>query len=402
MVSRRETRKTVVGKTIDHDKGTITIKTCIGTNGTVSEFIAECNVCSQDKELWPYGSLVYDIVNINRKELLCGCARSTLWTGRQLEVLINRNLSGGNLKFIGWCGGSFKNKDTKMILSSEGEPDWKITMVNFRKQVTPVFSKGYKKNLRIQKNIRDLKSLSLLPEHYEYVYDGTSSKDYGVVCKVCDSDPMFKTLGSKTYLTKLSPLKDGRLPCRCSPTYSYSQQEWELRLTSEFNKRKIYIPDLPDKLNSRTMLDWVCSNGHECTTRVGAIVQGVGCPECSESGGSTYGYYRLRVDEEDCLYLIRFESPCGKEVFYKVGRSFNLKSRMAHMKKYYNLKLVSTFKGKHQEVYDLEQRLHSLVKDKVHFVQEYFNGCVDECFTPEILNHPEIISTFNLKDHNND
>lgn len=401
MVGRRETRKTVIGKTIGHSKGTIKIKESIGTNGTVSEFIAECDVCSEDKELWPYGDLIYNIINIKRKEVLCGCSRSTFKTLKQLEVIIKRMLRGGDLVFNGWDGGKYKGYDSKMILVCPLGEEWKTTIGNLRKQSTPILSKGHKKNLKVQENIKDLESLSILPKHYQYLYD-INQKSYQVSCKVCDECPIFKPLGCKLYPSRLDSLKDGKLPCRCSPTYSYSQQEWELRLTSEFNKRKIDIPNFPDKLNSRTILDWICINGHECNTRVGAVVQGVGCPECSESGGSTYGYYRLRVDEQDCLYLIKFESPCREEVFYKVGRSFNLKSRMSHMKKYYNLELVSTFKGKHQKVYDLEQRLHNLVRDKTHFVQEYFNGCVDECFTPEILNHLELISIFNLKDHTND
>lgn len=396
MVDRRETKKTVIGKQIIHNKGVITIKECKGVNGTVNEFIAECNVCSLDKNLWPYGSLSYNMINIKREEVLCGCSRVGFQHTWQLELTIKRMLNGGDLIFKGWESGEYLDNSSKMVLLNSEGIEWRVSIGNLRKQSIPVFSKEYRAKKKIQHNIKHLEYSPLLPDHYTYSYN-TLSKKYEVSCSVCNSDTKFLSLGDKVFPSRLSQLKSGSKPCRCSPTYAYSKDEWVLRILSEFTDREIDPPPLPEKLNSRSTLDWICKIGHECSTKVGALVQGVGCPECSELGGSTYGYYKLRLQEEDSLYLIKFTSPNCKEVFYKIGRSFNVKSRMAHMKTYYDLELISTYKGKHYQIYDLEQKLHSLIRSNKHFVSNYFNGCIEECFTPEILSHPDVIKTFNLK-----
>ena len=397
MTERRETKKTVVGKTIKHRDGVVTIKDFKGSNGLVNEFVAECSVCSLDTELWPYGSLIYDMVNIKRGDLVCGCNRSVRWKSWQIELQVSRMLLGGNLTFSGFVGDTYRGKNTKIILRSEGEDDWEITLSNLRKQTTPIFSKGYKESLKVKNNIKYLEKSLLLPDHYKYSYDKTKKK-YCVSCSMCDSDPKFKSLGDKLYLSRLDSLKDGRKPCRCSSTYKFSNEERLLQIEEQINQRGLTKVRIPKELNSRARIVWVCERGHIQDSKLNDFVRGCGCFECNKLEGNWYGYYPNRVEEEDNLYLIKFTN--SKEIFYKVGRSFNVKERIRKMTKDYEMELICSIQNKHQVIYDVEQDLHQKLNNFQHYVGFYFKGCVGECFTPEILNHPEIISIFKLKESN--
>ena len=52
MLEKRETKSSNLGKVIKHNKGTVKIVEYLGSNGVVSEFLAECSQCSRDIELW--------------------------------------------------------------------------------------------------------------------------------------------------------------------------------------------------------------------------------------------------------------------------------------------------------------------------------------------------------------
>lgn len=108
-----DTRESAMG-------GTVTVKECLGGKGNKRKYILECNLCSLDKELWPYGSLTTtksNFQNIDRP-VNCGCNPSkTLHSEKQVLVLIKRLCKEKNLTFEGWYGGEYSNKrDTRMLL----------------------------------------------------------------------------------------------------------------------------------------------------------------------------------------------------------------------------------------------------------------------------------------------
>lgn len=388
MVRRRETKKTVIGGIIKHKHGEVVIKDFKGSDGRVSEFIAECDICSLDKELWPYGTLVYDMVNIKRNEIICGCGRSVSWKDWQIKLQVERMLVGGNLKFSGFEGGVYKGKETKIILSAEGEEDWKILMSNLSKQPFPIFSKGHKRDSRVLDNIKSLENNPLLPNHYKYFYDKVQNK-YQVSCSVCDSDTQFRSIENKLYSARLDSLKIGRKPCRCSRTYKFSNEERMIQINNQVKERGLVKIKIPDKLNSRSRVTWECNNGHTQHTKLDDFIR----VECNKLVGNFYGYYPDRKFEQDNLYLIKFTKE--SELFYKIGRSFNIKERMRKMGGDYDVELLTSVQGEHQEIWGLEQELHKELSSFDHHVEFYFDGCVGECFKPIILDHPKVVEIFN-------
>lgn len=394
MGKKRNTKWDVIGKTIKNKHGEITIKEYLGKGKVVSEFVAICSVCSIDDVMYPYGSLIYNMVNINRGDILCGCGKRPFQHLWQLELAIKRLIMGGDLKFSGWVGGHYKGSKSKMILKSENGEEWHTSFSNLQKQSTPIFSKKYKEQLKVKENLEHLRRSTLLPKHYTYSYDETS-KEYQVSCSLCDSDPEFQTLGCKLYTSRLETLKVGRKPCRCSPTYKFSKEERMCQIKKQIEQRGgIKIVGLPKSLNSRSRVIWDCGKGHIQNSRLNDFVKGSGCFQCSKVNGVWYGYYSERSDEQDYLYLLKLTK--GSEVFYKVGRSFNIKERIRKMSRDYEVILVSKVEGRHEEIYKMEQSLHKVLHKFQHYTKFYFEGCVCECFIPEILSHPEVISIFNL------
>lgn len=110
------------------------------------------------------------------------------------------------------------------------------------------------------------------------------------------------------------------------------------------------------------------------------------------------GFYPDRVDWEDTLYLLKLSSKKGGgegEYFYKIGRSFCFDRRLSNLKAYYDIEVVSTVTGTHSVIFEKEK--HFLNSNKEHSYSPFISfGGQGECFTSEILDHPEIITTFNL------
>lgn len=211
------------------------------------------------------------------------------------------------------------------------------------------------------------------------------SKDKYVIAGVCDGK--FKILKGD--------IDKGVVPCRCSHAFRWTQEQREFQIKDAIKPLKgIFKGWVSGGYKGRSSkFLWVCCRGHEDTKDVLSFMRGSRCTTCYKED-KTYGYYPKRRNDEDTLYLLRFHYK--NESFYKIGRSFNLSRRISTMCDHYTIKVCATFSSKHERVYMLEQCLHRLCKKEHITPMVPFKGSVNECFTPEILNHPEIISTFNL------
>lgn len=129
-----------------------------------------------------------------------------------------------------------------------------------------------------------------------------------------------------------------------------------------------------DYKNVRSKFTWVCAEGHVCKTEVHGFVNGgTRCRKCWREGlkdsGVVYGYYPKRLQEDDNLYIIRF----NKVGCIKVGRSFDITKRIfnggdsllrisgSDIK---DIEILAVYKGKHQEVYNTEQWIHEELTER--------------------------------------
>ncbi|AUR91454.1 hypothetical protein NVP1161O_012 [Vibrio phage 1.161.O._10N.261.48.C5] len=86
--------------------------------GYDKKFILECESCSQDKELWPAGSIILPKGELTRGTIPCGCHPTrTYWSEDQYEILIKRECAIRDYTFLGWDG-RFRNYTTKLLLTN--------------------------------------------------------------------------------------------------------------------------------------------------------------------------------------------------------------------------------------------------------------------------------------------
>lgn len=90
-------------------KGDLTVKESL----SVGKFIVTCSVCSQDKELWPYGSLVVTKGNLLAGKVGCGCSSHPKWKDWQYSIKISRILKNYGFLFLGFHG-EYKGRKSKL------------------------------------------------------------------------------------------------------------------------------------------------------------------------------------------------------------------------------------------------------------------------------------------------
>ncbi|WOZ53794.2 hypothetical protein [Vibrio phage VRU] len=101
----------LLSEKIPHLKAVDSIK----EKGKPREFILECEICSKDKELWPYGSITGAKGNLVKDSVPCGCTKSPKWTQSQYELLIKRKCEEKGYVFRGFIG-NWKGTDTYLRL----------------------------------------------------------------------------------------------------------------------------------------------------------------------------------------------------------------------------------------------------------------------------------------------
>ena len=135
--------------------------------------------------------------------------------------------------------------------------------------------------------------------------------------------------------------------------------------------------------NQRSKFEYVCTIHGKQSVRYSSFVnKGTRCGGCAKDLGNGNGYYPERKDEQDFLYVLDFNSK-----FIKVGRSFDVNERIKNLKKpsesgIRNIKKLRIFTATHQEIYDLEQELHSELRER-NF--QYYVDWSTECFENDSL-----------------
>tara|TARA_Y100000588_G_scaffold244854_1_gene259084 strand:+ start:23880 stop:25052 length:1173 start_codon:yes stop_codon:yes gene_type:complete len=382
----------VLGESYKTKSGnTIRIREKIEKDG-LSEFIVECSRCSLDEELFPYGSIIIDIRKFREKRCSCLCSKTPQLTLKQKSIRCKRILEKYFAEFK-----SIFYKDSTCFVEVENPVTKEIKSFRYEHLINE------KVSLKTLDFISHLESEISLGGNFNLypVLNPVSRNNWLLHCHRCSED-IYTESGTCTgmFPTRLDRLKESIFPCRCSDKYRYTIDQWTLRSKIACERSNYKFLGLKDTDKRNWKISYICPKGHQRSSFMKPFVlQGKRCKLCSKDSYNTAGYYPDRVEELDTLYLTLFE---GDDVFCKIGRSFNTKSRNSNYPNEYKLTVLSEIKLTHQEVWDMEQMLHDVCKGAHYSPLISFKGSVKECFTTDILNHPEIISTFNLKEIAND
>ena len=369
-----------------------------------TRYKVQCSYCSTDSELW--GEAIFETIkgSLDRGIFPCGCKKTVSYTENQNKLRVTRKCEILNYVFLGWEGGYKGSLKTKIKVFDNNTKTFHVFT-----GITSFFS-GHRKtraelNNQLSKrdsviSIEDVRTSLLSHKHSEkYRVIGRSEiKGYwDIECSKCSYDEYVNNNLCKGIFSLLKgDIDRGVTPCRCATGYRWTQEQREYQINNILDPLNGVFEGWEcggyERRSSRFI--WTCSRGHQTSKDVLSFIQGGRCPECYKED-KCYGYYHDTPDRKDFLYLARFMSE--DEIFYKVGRSFVVGSRLSRFNRVYNCEIVSTFEDRHDRIYMLEQCLHRLLKCYHYTPCIYFKGCKTECFTLDILNHPEIISSFNLK-----
>lgn len=134
--------------------------------------------------------------------------------------------------------------------------------------------------------------------------------------------------------------------------------------------------------------------GEDNTVFIGSLKNGSVSCSCYTHEDGYFPKHKLRDDE---LYLLLFTTKLGCE-YVKIGRSFDTRRRISNMRNpsECEIRVLSKKKGKHREIFELEQKLHSVCY-MFHYTPEVmFSGGKKECFSLDCLEVTEVKEIFNL------
>lgn len=314
--------------------GKLEVIAIAGKQGTNTTFRVTCTECSKDKELFPDGYFVSTKGDLIKSKKPCGCSNKPKWKNWQFLILANR-----------------ASKDRFIV-------------------------HGFSEEFYGQKTKLNLECLK----------DGYS------------------------WTARINDVINGGTGCpKCSGVYKPTEQE-ALQKCIDICKEKDYdVVGFIDGYKGvyKTRFEYICKTHGKQNVRYGIFVNNgtrcIGCwkdkqLELLRDNGNGNGYYPERKDEQDFLYVLNFN-----DKFIKVGRSFDVDERIKGLrtaskipkKKIYKLRI---FTATHQEIYDLEQELHSELRERnfQHYVdwstecfendcQSILNKMLDQCILDDTL-----------------
>lgn len=353
-----------------------------------------CSVCSEDVELFPklFESLKGDLL---RGQVPCGCSVHPRWTKDQYEVRIIRECEKRRISFLGFVEeGKKVSSKTKLKLRCIVDNEvWSSTSITgfFARYGCPECKKNITKSVHTKPDsfhIKQFITTEAFPERTVFIrnkkrkaLNGRSSY-WDVICPICSKDEyVTKGLCSGVFTAEGSALKRGLLSCRCSYKYHWTkeQREYQIKRICESEGINNTSWSKIGYINNKSSFRWSCKEGHYNTTSVDNFLQGSRCMQCAIDARN-WGYYHARKDEEDTLYLIKLCK--GKEIFIKIGRTFDLDRRIMEFERVVcEVEVLSIVQDTHKNVYELEQTYHKALKGLgYHYKPSIEFGGDTECF----------------------
>lgn len=381
----KEKEDSFIGRTFPTLKGgVLTVKERY-TDGRRVKYIYECSICSEDEELFPYGSISSRKEGIMAGNMPCGCAKKRKWTENQNIVRVSRACREMGYIFNGWYG-EYKEGNTKLDLyNPRNNNRWFTNTVRNILSGTGDRLENFE-NTRLsnikddQEHIRNFHKAGFTESYKFWRSERVSNRGYKdywyYTCPICSNDEYVQNgVCSGVFESILGTLKLGRKSCRCGRTYQWSQEQREYRINKICCEEELTFIGWKDPegyKNNKSKMLWLCSEGHPCETNTDSFLYGIRCNTCwdikRKELGYRNGYYPDRADEKDYLYIINFNNK-----YVKVGRSFDIKNRINHTTTgllycsgltIENIEILQTLTSNHQTVYDTEQWLHSELRER--------------------------------------
>lgn len=201
------------------------------------KYIYTCSICSLDKKLWPYGSIVGNKYNILRGGMPCGCSKSPKYSKYQWEIKIKRQCEEKGYILEGFVGEFQKSRSKLKLFNPKTGNRWEsFTIENF-------INKGQEDPALRYNKVSDKKTVSdktIIDRFFDkggfsdgYIFcRGDKSKEGGYYwkyyCPYCSNDSFVKQgLCTGIFESYVSGLVVGSKSCRCSKK-EYNEETFKM------------------------------------------------------------------------------------------------------------------------------------------------------------------------------
>ncbi len=293
-------------------KGTLTIS---GFDDESGKYILTCSLCSEDRELFPFGSIKSLSYNIKAGKYPCLCAGKCFWNQDQYKVLLNRK-SESNGYTIRLPEGNLNSK-TLIQYTCPSHGNSKTTISSFilgrRCQKCITKQNSTKRKKLPEKYIDEILSTNFFPtgtkiEHKE-------GKRYLFFCPVCCIDTYSQNgIGGGWFESTAHSLLSGNKPCRCSKQKRLTEQQISYRVEMALGNMNMSLVSLlgrnTDPLHKRRAIINCPSCGNVVSQTLSNIVHlHRGCTRCSS--------YSLSSKNNCSLYLVEWKD--SEKSYLKIG-----------------------------------------------------------------------------------
>ena len=339
---KREKAEDFIGRTFNDGK--LKVIGITGKYRNTTLFKVTCETCLQDPELFPDGYFVSLKGSLVKGALPCGCGYGVKWSRYQYLIRIKRQCEKLNcsvqLDLLPETIDSFtkisitcNRHDTANSITLHrflNSDDYgckfcaKMNRIEMRERV--IFNSGKIKKLLMKLPIgSDIVRIST----------GDCKANYLFKCGICSEDEYTKNgVCSGWFKTNLNRLNRGEMPCRCSksPRYTEDQRIYSvIKLLSEYNGSSLISVD-PYK-GKGTYFTWLCG-------------------ACKKQHKTTYHNFinkgsRCQIfDMERINYVYVSDWVSESDHFIKIGISHNLNKRVDTQSKFtkYNMVNIQSFK----------------------------------------------------------
>ena len=355
-----------------------------------------CEVCSNDKELFPDKILIRK-GDIKKGYCPCGCAKVHSYNKEAINVICRRlaeNLNHIEILDVYNTDGKIYNTTMDTYCSIHNYISEKVRYTNIKGNNGHFCNECGKDSLVNSKikTIEHFKSTFDIPSTSYVVYSGEVNsighRYWYYICEKCSNDKYVKAgVCNGVFKTTTGELQRGKIPCRCKTYYSIPYNIAKFNIDAVCNEKSYtFIEWIDGYENGKSNFRYTCSLGHKNITNYHKFVTSdYGCKSCN-----VYGFYEGRYNEQDTLYIIKLED--SFESFYKIGRSFNVRDRYREYSKYYVVTELFTHRDIHNKIYPLEQDLHVRCNDLHYLPSINFGGATYECFNTDFINiYPDIV-----------
>lgn len=196
--------------------GTLTIKE-VYSSGKHPKYICTCSICSIDKEMFPYGSIIGDKSILRNGGCCCGCSKSSRWNEDQNYIRVKRKCSETGYIFHGWYGEYNKSKTYLDLENPETGNRWNSTNLDsfLRGCGDPIGGLESRKRSRAKSIDQHLKSFYEAGIKEDYILWAKDDQRlpyyyWCYICPVCSYDEYVKSgVCSGVFESHYKSLKEG-------------------------------------------------------------------------------------------------------------------------------------------------------------------------------------------------